>query len=195
MAYIRHRSRSIQESVYQDLQDTLIACRWMPGVTSHSVVDPDTQVSGVVTRTEADVYPIADGNPIELLDYFPETGELTKLNTFAVDVAQPGEAESLELGSDLLTQPYLFSFALFASSDAVAVAVFNDLTDRYFGRIVRPEYVDLYDFNGLTPTVSVGRLDVDTFRYARDLKTVSPHEVHLYFAELEITDYPDAGQI
>jgi hypothetical protein len=195
MAYIRHRSRSIQESVYQDLQDTLIACRWMAGTTKHSVVDPDTLASGVVTRTNSDVYPITDGSPIALLDYFPEPGDLTALNTFAVDVAQPGEAEELEMGSDLRTQPYLFSFALFASSDAVAVAVLNDVAERYFGRIVRPEYIDLYDFGSVTPTVSMGRLDVDVFRYARDLKTVSPHEVHLYYAELEITDYPDAGQI
>jgi hypothetical protein len=135
MAYMRHRSRSIQESVFQDLQDTLIACRWMAGTTKQVVADPDTGNVGIITRLEADVYPITDENPIELLDYFPEPGTATALNTFAVDVAQPGESDEWELGSNMRTQPYLFGFVLFASSDAVAVAVMNDLADRYFGRI------------------------------------------------------------
>jgi hypothetical protein len=190
MAYMRHRSRSIQESVFQDLQDTLIACRWMAGTTKQVVADPDTGNVGIITRLEADVYPITDENPIELLDYFPEPGTATALNTFAVDVAQPGESDEWELGSNMRTQPYLFGFVLFASSDAVAVAVMNDLADRYFGRIVRPEYIDLFDHSNPALIDPVSRLDVDVFRYSRDVQTAAPHEVHLYVAELEITDYP-----
>jgi len=190
MAFMRHRTRSIQESVFQDLQDTLIACRWMAGTTGHTVIDPDTGVNGVIVRTDSDVYPITGGYPVILLDYFPEPGAVTIPNTLAVDVAQPGGTEYLELGSNLMTQPYLFSFAFFASSDAVAIAVMNDLTDRYQGRIVRPEYVDLFDQSLPDLIDPVSRLDVDVFRYSRDVQTAAPHEVHLYAAELEITDYP-----
>lgn len=195
MTYIRHRTRSVQQSVFQDLQDTLIACRWMAGTTAKAVIDPDTGDFGTLTRTASDVYPLTDGNPVVLLPYFPETGTVTLPNTFAVDVAQPAEPIPMELGSDLMEQPYLFAYALFASSDAVAVAVMNDLTDRYLGRIVRHEYIDLFDFGTGDQSEPVGRMDVDVFRYSRDQQQVAPHEVHLYFAELEITDYPDASNL
>jgi hypothetical protein len=190
MAYMRHRTRSIQESVFQDLQDTLIACRWMAGTTKQNVIDPDTGIIGIVTRLDTDVYPITGGNPVLLLDYFPEPGSVTVPNTFAVDVAQPGEPEEIELGSNLMSQPYLFSFVLFGSSDAVAVAVMNDLDDRYRSRIVRPGYIDLFDHSNPTLSEPVSRMDLDTFRYSRDVQTAAPHEVHLYVAELEVTDYP-----
>lgn len=193
--YIRHRSRMVQESVYEDLRNTLIACRWMVGTTSRPVRNPaNDNVLEVVTVGSNDVYPLAEGSPITLLDYFPETqGEQngpTAPNTFAMDAGQLGEANHLEMGSDTMEQPYKFNFAFFAVSDAVAYAVMSDLNDRYQGRLVNGDAVDLYNFLGDT-SEPVVRMDIELFRYARDVTQVSPAEVHLFFGELHITDFVD----
>lgn len=193
--YMRHRVRSVQQSVYQDLQDTFIACRWMPGTTTHSVMDPDTLATGTLTRDDSDLYPIIEGNPVILIDYFPNPGDKTAYNTFAVDVAQPSTPEDVEMGNtNFVKQSYLFSFVFFANSDATAVALMNDLDDRFNGRIVRKPYIELFDFSSNSFWTPVGRLEVDAFRYSRDLKQVTPAEVHLYFAELEVSDFIEGTQ-
>ena len=86
MPYIRHRDRMVTASVYQDLKDTLIACRWLAGTTSRPVWNPNTPkvfnpVTGqydvppaaVITTTPDQVLPLLQKMPMQLNDYFPET--------------------------------------------------------------------------------------------------------------------------
>ena len=155
MTYIRHRSRMVQQSVIQDLKDTLIACRWMPGTTSRPVWDPQeprifdpstgqytAPPRKIITVTEAEVLPLLRGQSISVIDYFPEAegdrsrSSKTPPNTFAVDYGQPSDPEPAELGSSREEQEYIFNFAFYSASDAVALAMFSDLRDRYSGRIV-----------------------------------------------------------
>lgn len=195
--FIRHRDRMVQESVFQDLRDTFIACRWMAGTTSRPVRNPALPVGSpreVVTTLDTDVYPLLEGSPLNLIDYFPEAegtadpATATPLNTFAMDNGSPGDPTWVELGSDMMEQPYVFNFAFYAVSDAVAMSVMNDLRDRYLGRIVDGDGIDLHDY--LTdPNMVVTRMDVESFRHSRDVERVAPNEVHLYFAELRLTDF------
>lgn len=197
MGYIRHRPRMVQESVFQDLRDTLITCRWVVGTTSQPVRNPESGNAAELISTSAEqIFKLAEDHPIVMLDYFPEAqGESsgpTEENTFAIDTGRPGDVELIELGSTLCEQPYLFNFAFYAVSDAVAEAVFSDLKDRYEGRIVRDAFIDLFDYND-DPNASVYRMEVETFRYSRDVESILPNEVHLYFAELNITDVIDSS--
>lgn len=215
--YVRHRDRMVRESVYQDLRDTLIACRWMSGTTSRKVIDPSNPGAGwqLVTTAPADVLPLVGKREDEtttaeivLIDYFPvaskqdeeETGESrkTEKNTFAVDTGVPGEPVPVELGSNMDEQPYVFTMAFYAASDAVALAVCNDLRDRYKGRLVRDDHVDLFNYNDPAydgDTLPVVRMEVDAFRYSQDAQQVAPYEVHLYFAELQVTDIVDSSSV
>jgi hypothetical protein len=198
--YVRHRDRMVQESVFEDLANTLIACRWSIGTTSRPVLDPYDVGAGyqIVTTTADEVLQLLEDNPVQLIDYFPETNDdynvagepdsgKTAPNTLAIDTGRPGEPEPMELGSSLNERPYLFNVAFYAVSDAVAMAVLNDLRDRYAGYLVTDDYVNLYDFNS-EATGPVVRMEVAAFRYARDVESVDAHEVHLYFGELTVTD-------
>lgn len=200
--YVRHRDRMVQESVFEDVQDTLIACRWMAGTTARPVNDPyNPGTYAVVTTTADQVLPLADGYPVNLIDYFPETegdalaGEpatgKTLPNTMAIDQGIRGESVPRELGSQAEMVPYTFTMAFFATSDAVAMAVLNDLRDRFRGRLVRGEAVALWDYNG-DLSAPVNYMDVESFNYRMNAgDTVAPHEVHLYFAELLLVDDVD----
>lgn len=202
--YVRHRDRMVQQSVFEDLRDTLIACRWLAGTTTHEVMDPDTNVWGTVTTAPDDVLPLLEGNPIELIDYFPDSedddsnriGEpeanKTALNTFALDNGTQGETAPRELGSNAQLVPYTFAMAFWASSDAVAQAVMNDLRDRYSGRLVRNDAISLWNFNS-TSTSPVVRMDVEKFSYRLNTELNTPAEVHLYFGELLLLDEVDGA--
>lgn len=214
--YVRHRNRMIQESVFEDLKNTLIACRWMPGTTTRAVFSPDAPQDGlqVITVTEGQVLKLVgkreDGTPAVIvpIDYFPESsgnddenGESrkTELNTLAIDAGEPQEPQFIELGSNMQEQQVVFNMAFYASSDAVALAVFNDLRDRYAGRIVSGDYLDLYnyndpDFDATTPPVV--RMEIDGFRYTRNSdEQVNTWETNLYFAELVLTDIIDPRDV
>ena len=137
MTYIRHRDRMVQESVFEDLTNTLIALRWIPGTTTRAVYDPSNPNAGrqVITTTQDQVLKMVGAHPITLIDYFPEAtsdeaglaGEpetsKTALNTLALDDGQAGEPIPLELGSSLAEIPYRFSFPFWASSVGVAQAL------------------------------------------------------------------------
>ena len=200
--YVRHRDRMIQESVFQDVRDTLIACRWLAGTTAHRVVDPNDPGAGwhQVTTAPGDVLPLLEGNPVVLIDYFPEaegsavagepsTGK-TALNTLAIDAGTRGNSVPRELGSNAELVTYVFNMAFYASSDGVALAVLNDLVDRYKGRLVRDDTVELWNYNS-SSVLPVNRLDVESFQYTVNTQAISPHEVHLYFGELTLTDDVD----
>lgn len=192
--YIRHRARMVQESVFEDLSNTLIACRWKVGTTSRLVYPSEgdlTQTPGYVTTTPEDVFALAEGYPVNLIDYFPQAeGEMagaTPPNTFAMDNGRPGEAALLELGSNSMEQPYRFNFAFYAVSDAVADAVMSDLKDRYEGRLVNHDFIALYDYNSAPADIAV-QMEIDSFRFSRDVETATPADVHLFFGELALTD-------
>jgi hypothetical protein len=210
--YVRHRDRMVQESVFEDLQNTLIACRWMAGTTSRKVINPYNPGAGwqYVTTQVGDVLKLVgkreDGSAaqVTLIDYFPEAGgnndengesRKTELNTFAVDDGVPGEAQFVELGSNMQEQPYVFTMAFYASSDAVGKAVLNDLRDRYNGRLVTDDHLNLYNYNDPAfdeDTPPVVRMEVEFFRFEKNVTDqATPWEVHLYFAELTITDVVD----
>lgn len=208
--YVRHRNRMVQESVFQDLQNALIACRWMTGTTSRTVIDPMNPGAGwtSITVDTDDVLKLVgtleDDSTVaqlKLIDFFPEAGGnddkkgKTDKNTFAIDQGEAQDPEYIELGSNFQEQQYVFTMAFYASSDAVAMAVLNDLKDRYEGRIISDDHVDLFDYNDPSydeNTPPVARMEVETFRFKMDAETVSPWEVHLYFAELTINDLVDA---
>lgn len=214
--YVRHRDRMVQESVFQDLNDTLIACRWMSGTTTKKVIDPYAPELGwkIITTAPEDVLKLVgprEGAPSELaevtlINFFPEAGgndddendsRKTDLNTLAVDDGVPGEGQFVELGSNMMEQPYIFTMAFYASSDAVAKAMLNDLRDRYNGRLVSDDHLNLYNYNDpdFDPATSppVVRMEIDFFRFERSgSDQAAPWEVHLYFAELSLTDIVDA---
>lgn len=195
--YVRHRDRMVQQSVFEDLRDTLIACRWMAGTTAHAVFDPADPESGpqILTTGPTDVLPLMRGDGITLIDYFPEAegdSYTTSPNTFALDNGTPGEPTLRELGSTEVEQPYVFNMAFFASSDAVALAVLNDLRDRYNGWLIRNDVIDLWDYNG-SMAEPVVRMEIDNFRYSQNSDQIAPAEVHLYFAELTLTDFAEGA--
>jgi hypothetical protein len=201
--YVRHRDRMVQASVIDDLQNTLIACRWKAGTTSRQVVSPYNVGAGLQTVTTApnQVLKLLGSDPINVIDYFPESKEQarlaglpesgkTPLNTLAVDQGRPAEPESIELGSSMMEQGYAFALAFYAASDAAAVALLNDLRDRYKGKIVRDDAIELFDYNN-DATTPVVRMDVNGFVYAREVEQVAPQEVHLFYGELTLSDYVD----
>ena len=212
--YVRHRDRMVQESVVEDLQNTLIACRWMSGTTTRRVIDPNNPALGwtTVTTDPSQVLKIvgkrAEGSTelaeVVLIDYFPEAGRnddesgesrKTEWNTLAIDKGVAQEPMMVELGSNMQEQPYIFTMAFYAASDAVALAMMNDLRDRYAGRLVTDDHINLYNYNDpeFDPVTSppVCRMEVEYFTFQQDAQTVTPWDVHLYFAELRIVDIVD----
>jgi hypothetical protein len=215
--YVRHRNRMIQESVFEDLKDTLIACRWMSGTTSHEVFSPEDPSAGpqIITVTSDQVLKLVgkrqDGTTVAEIvpiDYFPEStgnddregkSRKTELNTLAMDAGEPQEPQFIELGSNMQEQQYTFTMAFYASSDAVALAVMSDLKDRYAGRIVSDDYLNLYNYNDPAfdeSTPPVMRMEIDAFRYTRASEdNVAIWEATLYFAELTLTDIIDPQEV
>jgi hypothetical protein len=202
--YVRHRDRMVQESVFQDLRDTLIACRWLAGTTAQPVRDPyNANAWGIVTTTSDQTLALLEDNPLILIDYFPgaeeegaATGDpasgQTALNTFALDNGSRIDSNARELGNPTAEYvTYRFNMAFFAASDAVAQAVFSDIADRFRGRLVRPDFIELWDYNS-TSDLPVVRMDVGSFSFtSNEDQNIAPYEVHLYFGELHLEDEVD----
>lgn len=188
--YVRHRDRMIRESVFEDLRDTLIACRWLAGTTTRPVHRLDTGALEIVTTAPNQVLRLLH-HPLNVIEYFPDTQGTTPgavpLNTLAMDVGRQGDTQLVELGSSMRATEHVFAFAFYAEEDAVAQALLNDLRDRYQGLIVNGDAVDLYNYLADPPSL-VSRMEVDLFRYIRDAERVTPEQVHLYFAELTLLD-------
>jgi len=193
----------VQESVFEDLKNTLIACRWMAGSTSRAMLDPSnpSAPAGIVTTTPDRVLKIVGDNPVNLIDSFPEASEMqdeeepeqavrgrTPPNTLALDDAQPGEAQQAELGSTLMEVPYRFSLAFWGANVGIAQALLNDLRDRYLGRIIAAEFIPLFDWNTDSSTPVV-QMEVDSFVYAREVEEIAPYELTLFYGQLTITDF------
>lgn len=190
--YVRHRDRMVRESVYEDLTNTLIACRWMTGTTTRAVHTVEDGVLRVVSTTDTQVLRLLS-TPLTVIEFFPETQDQSDpdkrvaLNTLAMDTGRRGDSQEVELGSSLRQVEHIFNFAFYAEEDATASALFNDLADRYDGKLVNGDAVHLYNYNVEPPTL-VSRMEVGQFRYTRDAERVAPEEVHLYFAELTLVD-------
>lgn len=181
MPYLRHRPRLIRQSVFEDLKQVLDDLEWIPSV-GWSEGDPwdSSQVLGLLS------------SPLILTDYFPVAaiyqGEKVESNTLAIDAGTPQEPRYVEMGSDAREQNYLFNLALFAESDAVALSLFSDLSDRYLG--VTPgdvESVTLFNYNEATPTPVVD-MEVLSFETAPSPEQPAPGKM-LWFAQLVLTDY------
>lgn len=168
MAYIRHRSRMVRQSVFEDLRRVLGELGWI-GATPMAMLG---------------------SNPLVLIDYFPENfaerGEQIALNTLAIDAGRPSEPELYELGGGMYQQEYQFNFAFFSASDGIALALFQDLTDRYKG-FSEDAYVPLFNYLQATPTHVVD-MEVDGFRFVKSVDQPVP-DVQLYYGELTVTDY------
>ena len=192
MTYIRHRHRAIQESVFEDLQNTLIACRWIAGTTTRQVINPANNTLEVVTTAEGGLYPLASLGKVALIDYFPDVAKSPDINTFAIDSGMAGDAIDGEMGnSRLKEQKYIFTMAFFAESDALANSVFNDLKDRYEGRLIAPDAIPMFDYLSVSPTTVVAYLDIEMFLFTKDPQNIAPDTTQLYFGELTLTDYVD----
>jgi len=166
--YVRHRGRMVAKSVYDDARHVLDICGW--------TAEP---ILGLIQA------------PLEFIDYFPEgrdaATDALPPNTLAMDLGTAGPEHEYELGG-VFAQDYTFNFAMNATEDAIATALFSDLADRYLGRTDSP-FVTLYNYADNNP-IEVVRMEVDVFEFAKSAEQVAP-EVHLFFARLVITDYLD----
>jgi hypothetical protein len=172
----------------EDLFNTLIACRWIPGTTTRPVNNPTNNQFEVVTVDPGEVFAFVRNLPVKVINYYPDpTSGPPAMNTLAVDAPRPADPEEMELGSTLVSQPYQISLVFYANNDATAQALFSDLGDRYAGRLVNGQAIALYDYMGESDDV-VGHMEVEAFRFARDLDTANQAERTTYFAELELVD-------
>ena len=117
----------------------------------------------------------------------------TVLNTFALDNGTRIASEPRELGSSSAEfVVYRFTMAFYAISDGVAQALLGDLADRYRGRAIRPDHIDLWNYNDVAATVPVVQMSVENFEFSSAAdQEAAPHETRLFFAELLIEDDVD----
>jgi hypothetical protein len=191
MAYLRHRPRLVQASVFDDIDNTMIACRWKSGTTSREVIDPTTGELEIITTAPEDVFSLLDGHEVILVDYFPESSNAsspmgaTLLNTMAIASGEIGDRTEMEMGNrGAHYQPYKFGMALYSSSDAVAYAIFSDLNDRYRGALIGYDYIPLCDSDG----DKVSEMEVSSFTFYRDNDGQVPATENLFFGILSIVD-------
>lgn len=219
--YVRHRARQVRQSIYSDARVTLETLRDYAGRLPD---DPNVDVDGngdprVFSWLAEDDdlrLPILGQDPMTFIDYFPDGGiqayEKLELNTLALDNGRSEEEYEYELGG-LFAQEWTFTFAINASTDAVAMALFQDLNDRYIGRTSvpsQPELIDnlqpgdappgpmagdritLYNY-AASPPIPIVRMEMETFRFAKTPEEVAPG-VHLFFGELVLTDFLPQGE-
>lgn len=223
MDYVRHRSRMVRQSIYEDAKHTLKVRRDYAGRLED---DPDVATVGTGMDERPDVYawldddpdyqaPLLGEHPLTFIEAFPEGGlaayEKIELNTLSLDNGQPEAEQEYELGG-ILSQGWVFTFALNASTDAVAMALFQDLTDRYIGRVECPPQeellanldesdpapptikgpkVTLYNY-AVTPPIPVVRMEVEEFKFAKTAEEIAPG-VQLFLAELVVRDFLPPG--
>jgi hypothetical protein len=219
-AYVRHRSRMVRQSIYEDAKHVLSVPRDYagrleddPNVALNQLAQPD-----VYSWLNADpdmTMPLLGQFPLEFIEYFPEEGleayEKISLNTLALDNGAAEPEYEYELGG-MFAQEWTFTFAINSSTDAVAQALFQDLNDRYIGRASIPasqELIDnlesgdsvpgpmnadritLYNY-AATPPIPITRMEVESFQFAKSAEQVAPG-VQLFFAELVVTDFLPQG--
>lgn len=174
----------VRESVLEDLRSVLEEQGWWTPAENEAP------------------YGFMHGHPLILTEAWPEEaeyqGEKIAQNTFAVDQGVPGEPHYLGMGGGPMGRDYLFTFAFYAVNDATASALFQDLSDRYFGRRTKPtsgnpvrypQVIPLYDY-AKEPAELVVDMDIESFRFNRSVDQIAPG-FDLYFAELVVMDYID----
>lgn len=217
-AYIRHRARHIRHSVYRDARHVLFTRRDFagrlagdPDVATDSNGDPIVY-SWLDTKDSGFQLPLLGQNPMTFIDYFPEDGlaayEHIEPNTLALDNGRAEDEYQFEMGG-FLAQEWTFNFALNAATDAIAQAVFQDLNDRYVGRVAVPPRQELLDnlqsgddepepfhsdlitlYNYATdPPIPTTRMEVESFRFAKNADEEVAPGVQLFFGELVLTDF------
>jgi len=168
--YVRHRSRMVARSVYDDAKAVLDANGW--------TVEPAIGLLDV-------------GEIVTFLDYFPEQpegdGDRLPINTLALDLGTAEQPYEYELGG-LFAQEYTFNFAFNARNDAIAMALFSDLADHYLGR-TGEGFIALRNYV-TAPPVTVVTMEVERFETAKSTEQAAPG-VHLWFSQLVVTDYLD----
>lgn len=209
--YVRHRARHIRQSVYRDARHALSVRRDYRGR-----VNATSGYAWLDDAATPRILPLLGDERLTFIDDFPEEGyeayAKIALNTLALDNGRSEEEYEHELGG-YMAQEWTFNFAINASSDAIAQALFQDLNDRYVGRIGTPPMPELLDnlqaqesapesikggfitlFNYADdPPMPIVRMEVKTFRYAKMDEEVAPG-VQLFFGELVLTDLlPQAG--
>jgi len=178
--YVRWRPRMVREAILDDLRAVLLEQGWMPGTP----------------------YGFMHGHPLVLTEAWPEEaeyqGEKIAKNTLAVDQGVPGEPYHLGMGGGPMGRDYLFTYAFYAVNDATASALFQDLSDRYFGRRTKPtagdperypRIIPLMDYSK-DPALFVVNMEIEAFRFNRSVDQVAPG-FDLYFAELVVIDLID----
>lgn len=185
--YVRWRPRMVRESVLEDLRSVLEEQGWWTPAENTAP------------------YGFMHGSPLVLTEAWPEEaeyqGEKIAKNTLAVDQGVPGEPYNLGMGGGPMGREYMFTYAFYAVNDATASALFQDLSDRYFGRRTKPgvspgdppkryyRVVPLFDYTK-EPAALVVDMDIESFRFNRSVDQIAPG-FDLYFAELVVTDYID----
>lgn len=169
MAYIRHRSRMVRQSVWNDLNRLLGELNW----------------------TGATPLGILESKPLVVTDYFPEDyatqGVELEPNLLAMSTGTPGAPYQYEMGG-IRAQDYTFRFMLICVSDAMAQALLQDLSDRYMGES-ESGAIPLYNYNAATPQFIVN-LETDSFRFGpADEQVAAIHPT--YYGVLDLTDFLD----
>lgn len=180
-AYVRWRPRMVRQSVYEDMVNTLLVSAGWP------VLINGVRQDGINAVPESDL----KVTPLNIIEYFPDDGfsqdNPVLPNTLALDNGLPGELEMSSMGG-LFERPYRFQFALWGEDDAVAQAVFSDLSDRYLGLAESP-FITLYNYRTTPDPTPIVRMEVEAFQYTRAPGTLAPWEKHLFLAVMELTDY------
>jgi len=218
-SYVRHRARMVRQSIYEDARHVLETPRdYMGRLESDPdvVLGPDGPLVYSWLHDDPDLtLPLLGEYPLTFIEYFPQEGlqayEKIALNTLALDNGMAEPEKEYELGG-LFSQEWTFTFAINSSTDAVAQALFQDLNDRYVGRVRVPPQQELLDnlesgdtdpdpyaaaritlYNYVTdPPIPVTRMDVESFQFTKSAEEVAPG-VQLFFAELVVTDFVPQG--
>lgn len=169
MTYVRHRSRMVRQSVWDDLKVTLEDLDW----------------------TGSTPLAILNSKPVVLVDNLPEGSRLKgsdiSINTLAMDQGTAGEIYEYEMGG-LLAQDYLFRFAFFAETEGVALALFQDMQDRYYS-FNTSNTVALYDYMQATPSKIVD-MEVESFTSERAAEQPIIG-MEIFYARLDLVDFLD----
>lgn len=170
MTLVRHRARMVRQSLVDDVTRVLEDTQWIGSPT-------------LALLTE----------PVVFQQAFPEQsaeqGQNISPNTLVLDVGSADAPYDWELGGSRQAQEYTFTFFLYAESDAVGMALFQDLADRYLGR-TEADSVILYDYATPTP-IAITNMEVDSFRFNRSVDQEVGYGYELYLAQLIMTDYID----
>lgn len=134
--------------------------------------------------------------PLEVKEFFPEFAvyeqDTVHVNTLVLDKAEPQGLHQYELGLNFY-QNYRINMAMYAQDEETGIAVFSDLSDRYYGLTDAP-YVSLFDFNADATPPLITRMEVMSFDYVKASLDAVPYEYHLWYAQLVVQDFVNSDR-